>query len=302
MLRRSAWLALMTFFALGGLDAGLAADRKDREFRECPACPVMVGIPGGTFQMGSGPREQGRFDSEGPQHQVAVKAFALGKYAVSSEEFLAFLRETGYQPASCNPILDMRWRVGGIGKASPPYDSDLPHWPAICLGWHDAQRYVDWLNAKVRAARPETARPEGPYRLPSEAEWEYAARAGTTTSRWWGEAIGKNNADCNGCGSPYDNRLLATVESFAPNPFGLYGMLGNAWEWTEDCWHPSYIGAPDDGSAWMEPDCDKHVIRGGSWDNLPVFVRSAARSGLGPHDDQSDYSSLTGFRVARDLP
>jgi formylglycine-generating enzyme required for sulfatase activity len=300
--KKLALLALFAGLLLAGVTASLAADRKDREFQECPQCPVMVGIPAGNFMMGSSPNEKGRFDSEGPQHRVTVKAFALGKYAVTSDEFLAFLKDTGYQPAACNPILDMRWRVLGKGRATPPYDSDLPRWPAICLGWADAERYVGWLNEKLRAARPESAREHGPYRLPSEAEWEYAARAGTSTSRWWGDDIGKNNANCNGCGSPWDNRLLATVDSFAANPFGLYGMLGNAWEWTEDCWHPSYLGAPGDGSARSEPDCEKHAIRGGSWDNLPVFIRSAARSGAGPEDDQSDYSALSGFRIARDLP
>ena len=125
---------------------------------------------------------------------------------------------------------------------------------------------------------------------------------GTTTSRWWGESIGVGNANCNGCGSPWDNRLLADVDSFAPNPFGLYGMLGNAWQWTADCWHPDYRHAPQDGSAWTEQDCRKYTIRGGSWHNLPIFIRSAARSGSEPGDDEYDYSSLTGLRVARDLP
>ena len=108
------------------------------------------------------------------------------------------------------------------------------------------------------------------------------------------------NANCNGCGSEWDDRLLPMSTAFTPNPFGLYGMLGNAWQWTADCWHPSYVGAPRDGSAWTEENCDKHVIRGGSWNNVPVFVRSAARSGA--DGGEYDYSSLAGFRVARDLP
>ena len=144
-----------------------------------------------------------------------------------------------------------------------------PNWPAVCLSWRDADAYIAWLNTKVRKERPALTPGNGPYRLPSEAEWEYAARAGTTTARWWGEAIGSDHANCNGCGSPWDDRLLATVDSFAPNPFGLYGMLGNAWQWTADCWHPNYLHAPDDGGAWTEKNCTKHVIRGGSWNNLP---------------------------------
>jgi formylglycine-generating enzyme required for sulfatase activity len=143
----------------------------------------------------------------------------------------------------------------------------------------------------------------GPYRLPSEAEWEYAARGGTATARWWGDALGHGNANCNGCGSEFDYHYLADVDHFGPNAFGLFGVLGNAWQWTADCWHDSYLGAPVNGTAWTTGgDCAKHVIRGGSWDNLPIFVRSAARSGAQGEAHEYDYSTLSGFRVARDLP
>jgi formylglycine-generating enzyme required for sulfatase activity len=278
-----------------------AQEHKDREFRECPDCPEMVGIPAGKFVMGSPPGEQGRFDSEGPQHPVAVAAFALGKYDITSQQFLGFLSDTGYQPPPCDPVLGLGWR-SRRGLARAPSSEEPPKWPAVCLDWRDAEAYIAWLNAKVRRLRPELAPASGPYRLPSEAEWEYAARGGTRTARWWGEAIGRNNANCNGCGSPFDNRLLAEVDSFKPNPFGLYGMLGNAWQWTADCWHPNYRSAPADGSAWTEKNCVKHVIRGGSWDNVPVFVRSASRSASTADSGKYDYSSLTGFRVVRDLP
>ena len=277
-------------------------EKSEREFQECSECPVMVGIPGGNFVMGSPDGEPGRFDTEGPLHRVSVRPFALGKYNVTSKEFLIFLKETGYQPAPCDPIQKLTWRSPGRGLAYPPYVGEPPLWPAVCLDWKDAQAYLAWLNAKVQRERPALAGRPGPYRLPSEAEWEYAARAGTTTARWWGEAIGIGNANCNGCGSQYDYRLLADVGSFTPNPFGLYGMLGNAWQWTDDCWHESYFGAPDDGSAWTAENCGKHVIRGGSWTNVPIFVRSAARSGSGANGKDYDYSSLAGFRVARTLP
>lgn len=282
--------------------APAGAQPQEREFRECGECPAMIGVPAGRFIMGSPQDEPGRFDSEGPQRAVTVKAFALGKYPVTSAEFLIFLRETGYRPAPCNRILNLSWRSPGRGLAFPPYVGEPPRWPAVCLDWKDAQAYVAWLNRKVRAARPEIGNRAGPYRLPSEAEWEYAARAGTVTARWWGDAVGAGNANCNGCGSPFDYRVLADVDRFEPNPFGLYAILGNAWQWTEDCWHDSYAGAPEDASPWMDGDCRRHVIRGGSWDNLPIFVRSAARSGGAPGGGEYDYSSLAGFRVARDLP
>jgi formylglycine-generating enzyme required for sulfatase activity len=300
--RRSRLPFAIAILALAASGTGAAEMQKDREFQECPECPVMVGIPAGTFVMGSPPSEKGRFDSEGPLHDVAIKAFALGKYDVTSAEFLTFLRETGYQPAACGSILDMKWSSPGHGRAYAPFSGEPSHWPAVCLDWHDAEKYIAWLNDKARAANPNLNHAKDAYRLPTEAEWEYAARAGTTTARWWGNDIGADRANCNGCGSKWDNRLFADVDSFKPNPFGLYGMLGNAWQWTADCWHPNYVDAPDDGSAWKDESCDKHVIRGGSWSNLPVFVRSAARSGSGRNSGDYDYSSLTGFRVARDLP
>ena len=282
--------------------AAPAPDAVEREFKECPECPVMLGIPSGTFTMGSPANEAGRFDTEGPLHEVAVNAFALGKYNVTTEEFLLFLKDTGYRPEPCNRILNLGWRSPGGGLAYPPFVGQPARWPAACLDWADAQAYVAWLNMKLRAHRPELAGREGPYRLPSEAEWEFAARAGTMTARWWGDEIGAGRANCNGCGSPYDYKVLAEVDAFAPNPFGLYGMLGNVWEWTADCWHESYAGAPNDGSAWAEGACERHVVRGGSWNNLPIFVRSAARSGSIANGGEYDYSGMAGFRLARALP
>jgi formylglycine-generating enzyme required for sulfatase activity len=298
-------ISLGVFFAVLALAAsglGLAQERKDREFRECRDCPEMVGIPAGKFVMGSPLDEPGRFDTEGPQHVVTITAFALGKFDITSQQFLGFLKETHYQPMPCNSTLGMGWHSARGGPVYPPEYDEPPKWPAVCLDWRDADAYIAWLNARVRRLRPELTSAHGPYRLPTEAEWEYAARAGTATARWWGDAIGTNRANCNGCGSPWDDRLLADADSFAPNPFGLYGTLGNAWQWTADCWHINYKGAPIDGSAWAEKNCARHVIRGGSWDNLPVFVRSASRSGSVTDGGEYDYSSLTGFRVARDLP
>jgi formylglycine-generating enzyme required for sulfatase activity len=294
-------LVLLVFLVPGSLS--IADEHSDRQFQECSDCPVMVGIPAGAFAMGSPASEQGRFENEGPQHYVKLRAFALGKFDVTSEQFQNFLTATGYQPAACNPRLNLRWSSPGKGIAYPPFDAEPRHWPAACLDWKDAEAYIAWLNTRARAQRPELAGRIGPYRLPSEAEWEFAARAGTTTARWWGEAIGTGNANCNGCGSKSDNQVLAEVGSFGPNTFGLFDMLGNVWQWTGDCWHDSYVGAPRDGSAWTaKSDCRRHVLRGGSWDNVPLFVRSAARSGGAADGGEFDYSTLAGFRVARDLP
>ena len=295
-------LALLLVLATALPIYASAQEHPDREFRECPDCPVMVGIPAGKFVMGSPRTERGRFDSEGPQHSVSVRAFALGKYPVTSEEFLIFLRATGYQPAPCNPILDLVWHSPGHGLAYPPGWVEPPRTPAVCLSWRDTQAYIAWLNTKLRARSPTGSSAAGPYRLPSEAEWEYAARAGTVTARWWGDAIGADHANCNGCGSQWDGREIAPVGSFAANEFGLYDMLGNAWQWTEDCWHESYVGAPDDGNPWLAGDCGKRVLRGGSWSNVAVFIRAAARSHAEAQGNDFDYSIYAGFRVARTLP
>ncbi len=294
-------LMVMTALLATTATGGRAAEPVRHEFRDCPDCPTMVVVPAGRFIMGSPANEHGRFDAEGPPHAVSVHAFALGKYDVTSEEFLAFLRETGYQPAPCDPVLGLAWRSPGRGLAYPPGDVQPPRWPAVCLNWFDAEAYLAWLNSKLRGRAGATAG-DGPYRLPSEAEWEYAARAGTTAARWWGDAIGTGKANCNGCGSAWNGRELAPVGSFAPNPFGLYDMLGNVWQWTSDCWNESYVGAPSDGSAWQTGDCSKRVLRGGSWSNVPEFIRSAARSRADAAGRDANYSSYAGFHVARTLP
>jgi formylglycine-generating enzyme required for sulfatase activity len=294
--------ALLLFFVPPLASPAHAADALDREFQECAECPTMIAIPAGRFTMGSPASEQGRFDQEGPQHSVSVAAFALGKYDATTKEFATFLSETRYQPAPCDPILDLSWRFSLQGAVLPPGETTSPLEPATCLNWNDAQAFIAWLNGKVRGLPSAAKSRDGPYRLPSEAEWEYAARAGTATARWWGGAVGSGMANCNGCGSRWDGRLIAPAGSFGPNPFGLDDMLGNVWQWVEDCWNESYVGAPVDGRAWMTGDCTKHVMRGGSWSNVPVFIRSAMRSRGDAAGRDFDYSSYAGFRVARSLP
>jgi formylglycine-generating enzyme required for sulfatase activity len=156
------------------------------------------------------------------------------------------------------------------------------------VNWDDAQQYVAWLSQTTGK----------PYRLLTEAEYEYATRAGTTTEYPWGDDIGKNNANCDGCGSQQDNTQTAPVGSFAANGFGLHDMAGNVWEWVEDCYHPNYQDIPADGSAWTSADCANRVARGGSWHDTPVNLRSANRHWNSSPDDRDDG---VGFRVARTL-
>ena len=162
--------------------------------------------------------------------------------------------------------------------------------PVINVSWDDAHAYVAWLSAVTGKT----------YRLLSEAEYEYATRAGTTTAYPWGDDIGQNNANCDGCGSQWDGQQTAPVGSFAPNAFGLYDMVGNVFEWTEDCRHTNYNGAPTDGSAWLDAndgDCTDHIVRGGSWANPPSSARSATRGWNTAVTRVFD----EGFRVARTL-
>jgi formylglycine-generating enzyme required for sulfatase activity len=281
-------------FAANRLAAVPSADlhRPGEVFRDCPDCPEMVTIPSGQFQMGSPPSEHGRFDAEGPQHSVSVRSVAFGRYLVTVQQYSVFVRETGYETGPCDWPSGTSWQSSGF----------VPLDPVVCVSWHDAQAYVAWLNGKVHGRLPVAAGDSQPYRLPSEAEWEYAARADSGTARWWGEAIGDGNANCNGCGSPWDNKQIAPVGSFAANPFGLFDMLGNVWQWTDDCWNESYAGAPKDGSAWRTGDCGKRVLRGGSWSNLAKFVRAAARNRDDAGARSHDYASYAGFRVVRSLP
>jgi formylglycine-generating enzyme required for sulfatase activity len=256
----------------------------------------MVAIPAGKFLMGSPAAEPGRFDSEGPQHVVQVKAFALGKYDVTSKQFLAFLAATGYQPAPCNKTLNLGWQWAGRGLAYPPSENEPPDWPAVCLDHKDALAFVGWLNAQVKAEHPTLAGRAGPYRLPSEAEWEYAARGGTASRFWWGDddadaeryAWFKRNA----------NQRTHSEGEKPANPFGLYDVVGNVWQWTQDCYEKNYAGAPRDGRAAEGDMTCLRVDRGGSWGYPTWLLRPAARE-RNPRDFRD---MMLGFRVARTVP
>ncbi len=238
-------------------------------FKECAKdCPEMIVIPAGEFMMGSPEIEKGR-DDESPQHKVTIaKPFAVSKFEATFADW------------------DACFSVGGCPRASDSYFGRGAK-PVINVTWDNAQQYVAWFS-KMTGQR---------YRLLTEAEWEYAARAGSTTAYSWGDELGKGNANCASCGSKWDNGGTAPVGSFKPNAFGLYDMHGNVWEWVEDCYHDDYNGAPAEGSAWTSVDCDRRVLRGGSWSPSPQTLRSAGRLSNPP--DARFYN--LGFRVARTL-
>jgi formylglycine-generating enzyme required for sulfatase activity len=261
--------------------------------------PDMVRIPCGRFAMGS-PKSEERYlgyaRREEPQHGVRIeRAFALGRHPVTVGEFRNFFADTGYDMGDGAKVFDgaeSAWRAGA-GWQNPGFEQRDNH-PVCCISWFDAQAYVAWLNTKS----------DGGYRLPSEAEWEYACRAGTRTPFHVGATITTEHANFDGrftygAGVTGVFRAATTpVGSFGPNAFGLLDMHGNVWEWTDDCWHGDYIGAPVDGSAWTEGgDCTIRVGRGGSWGNPPASVRSAHRVKGIPQER----SNLIGFRVARTI-
>lgn len=261
-------------------------------FQDCPDCPEMVAVPAGSYMMGSPENEEGRYANEGPLHKVTIaKPFAVGKFAITVEDYLACVNA-----GACKPPEWIEW--GGaynISSGADPLYKRLGEalignrYPIIGVSWDDAKSYVNWLSNKT----------EKDYRLLSEAEFEYAARAGTATPFWWGLSISTSQANYNGtytyAGSEKSEYRAkpVPVDSFQPNPWGLYQVHGNVWTWIEDCWVDNYDDAPADGSARQTKDCTAHDMRGGSWDNVPNAVRAAIRSHFG------EKSSHVGFRVAR---
>ena len=225
----------------------------------------MQSIPEGVLIMGS----EVSFD-EKPVHEVNIPAFKMSATEVTFDQYDIFAVMTQRKLPD-----DHSW---GRGQR-----------PAINVSWVDAKAFINWLNEMVQ--------PEKPFRLPTEAEWEYASRAGSDTHYWWGDQIDRNKANCYACGSEWDNRQTAPVSSFSANPFGLYDTVGNVWEWVEDCWSSNYNGAPSDGSAWFEGDCQTRVLRGGAWYYNPRGARSATRS---YHTAEHSYNHF-GFRLAQDF-
>jgi formylglycine-generating enzyme required for sulfatase activity len=259
----------LTSFKAQGIEPG-------KTFRDCAECPEMVALPPGEFMMGSPESEPGRNAVESPQHKVSIAyPLAVGKFAVTFAEWDACVAARG---CSYTPN-DEGW---GRGRR-----------PVMYVSWNDAQEYASWLARKTGK----------PYRLLSEAEWEYAARAGTTTPFYTGQCISteqanyKGTVDYNNCGAKTGLYRGKTVEvgSFKPNRFGLFDMAGNVHQWTQDCWHDNYSGAPGNGSAWVSGKCEYRVKRGGVFSYDPAYLRAADRNRTTP-DDRSNSS---GFRVAR---
>jgi len=272
-----------------------------------------VVIPQGQFMMGSGNNELGRQDHEGPRHRVVIpRGFALGRTEVTVAQFAAFVSSTGYRTDAerrgrarvydprtrrITEQQDIHWRLNYLGRRA------LPEEPVVHVSWHDAQAYLAWLSRQTGKN----------YRLPTEAEFEYALRAGSQWTYHWGpdlpSAVVENLAgegDRSPSGSKWGVSFPdysdghwgpAPVGQFRPNAMGLYDMGGNVMEWTEDCWHDSYVRAPANGSAWVNPGCTQRVVRGGSWAATPVLARSAFRKSM----NATDTDVRVGFRVARDL-
>ena len=236
--------------------------------------PEMVPIPTGDFRMGD--IQGGGFPWMSPVRTVQINyRFAIGRYEVTFEEFDQFATATGKKLPN-----DMGW---GRGRR-----------PVINVSWQDAVDYATWVSEQTGNR----------YRLPTEAEWEYVARAGGDTAYWWGNNMIPGMANCLICGSQWDDKQTATVGSFKPNNFEIYDTAGNVWEWTEDCWHENYKQAPIDGSAWLKArggDCRQRVIRSGAWNT--ELVRSANRFKVfanfrGIPGTRNDF---TGFRLSQDL-
>ena len=278
-------------------------------FKDCDECPEMVLIPAGQFVMGASPGEEEREnlhkdfrDRSQPLHRVEVRRFAAGKFSVTRAQYEVFVSATGRKSDGCYLWTGSKWEID-LAKnwRNPGYAQDERH-PVACISWDDASAYVQWLSQKTGKS----------FRLLSEAEWEYAARAGTTTYRYWGDDGNLSCSYANGADQTAkaqvpgaSNWRVATcndgyaytspVGSFQPNSFGLYDMLGNVWQWTQDCWNPNYSGSPTDGSAWLGGDCSQRVLRGGSWISGLPYLSTAFRN-LDPTASRYFYQ---GFSVAQ---
>ena len=254
-------MSLTTYLpAESGIDAAKESVEEKKEDIKFVA-PVMVAIPAGNFLMGS---ERGAED-EKPVHHVALEAFSMSKHEITMQQYRVFALATG--------------------RPAPQYLPNESNLPATNVSWRDAVAYAEWLSKKTRRL----------FRLPSESEWEYAARAGTTSTFFTGDTL-INAANCVGCGGQWSGKSVAPVGSFDPNEFGLYDTHGNVWEWVEDCWSDNYDGRTKDAAALVVDGCKRHVLRGGSWYNDADYARSSYRG------NEMAYfrDSGVGFRVVHE--
>jgi len=235
-------------------------------FKDCPECPEMVAIPPGTFTLG----DAAGVASEQPPRSVLIrKKLAFSRTEITWDHWLACVEGGG-----CTRLpSDHAWGKGAR--------------PMINITWNDARDYATWL----------TKRTGKPYRLPSEAEWEYAAKAGTTTRFWWGNEAGKMMANCRFCGSPFDGKETAPAGSFPANPWGLQDMNGNVWEWVADCWNPNHAGAGPGGAVREDGNCQRRVVKSGSWYYIARLMGGASRDSF--PGDQFSYN--IGIRVLREM-
>ena len=273
-------------------------------FRDCADCPEMVVVPSGSFLMGSPAAEAGRFEEEGPQHTVTLaRTFALSAAPITRAEYERFARSTARaEPDSCTSMgADGNWvATPGLSWRSPGYEQSGEH-PVVCVSWHDAEAYAVWLAGRTGQR----------YRLPTESEAEYAARAGASSTFPWGESAAEICAHANsfdaagrrlhpdwgGAECDDGHAYTAPVRAFPANAFGLYGTTGNVFQWTADCWvEGGYAGAPADGAARSTGECVARVIRGGSWLNSARGLRAAMRD----RDPPAGRYTNIGIRVARE--
>jgi len=264
-------------------------------FRECVACPEMLVMPEGEYMMGSPDDEAERSSNEGPQHRVKIpRRFAVSKLKITREEFEKFVNETSYAGEDrCFTLEDGKAQERtGRSFRNPGFEQDGNH-PAVCIDWDDAKAYVAWLSKKTGKL----------YRLLSESEWEYVARAGTKTPFWWGPSLSTDEANYDGKSTYGDGskgeyrEKTVPADMFKPNPWGLYQVHGNAMEWVEDCWNETYQYGPSDDWMRVAGKCDVHVRRGGAWNTVAKMLRAAYRD----NRKTSNRASNTGFRIARTL-
>ena len=311
--------ALFTSLSLAATVATGPISAKTPNLRDCRDCPELVVVPSGLILMGSPPDEQGRDALEGPQHEVRIRAFAIAKTDVTRGQWRAFVRATRRATvAGCQWVGPTRDKERTASWRQVDFVQTDDH-PVVCVTWNDAIDYAAWLSRKTRHH----------YRLPSEAEWEYAARGGTSTAYWWGAGPSHEFANhgtekcCGGLAIGRDRwRFTSPVRAFPPNPFGLHDMGGNVLQYVADCFAPDYTHSPTDGAADLRSrrlttagdltaleganSCDHRVVRGGDWADQSAWLRSAARSFApppGPGPALGAYrSGGVGFRVVRDLP